>query len=162
LGISVDRLLAAGLNSNINNTHGGSLSNSIDPQAKEQNMNWYLDVLKKYADFGGRARRKEYWMFALFNVLIYIAILIFSAILGSIDNSLALIGSLLLVVYALAIFVPSLAVAVRRLHDTGRSGWWFLIAFVPVVGGIILLVFTVQDSVPGENEYGKNPKEVLA
>jgi uncharacterized membrane protein YhaH (DUF805 family) len=125
-------------------------------------MNWYLDVLKKYADFGGRARRKEYWMFALFNVLIYIAILIFSAILGSIDNSLALIGSLLLVVYALAIFVPSLAVAVRRLHDTGRSGWWFLIAFVPVVGGIILLVFTVQDSVPGENEYGKNPKEVLA
>jgi uncharacterized membrane protein YhaH (DUF805 family) len=125
-------------------------------------MNWYLDVLKKYADFGGRARRKEYWMFALFNVLIYIAILIFSAILGSIDNSLALIGSLLLVVYALAIFVPSLAVAVRRLHDTGRSGWWFLIAFVPVVGGIILLVFTVQDGVPGENEYGKNPKEVLA
>ena len=125
-------------------------------------MNWYLDVLKKYADFGGRARRKEYWMFALFNFLIYIAILIFSAILGSIDNSLALIGSLLLVIYGLAIFVPSLAVAVRRLHDTGRSGWWFLIAFVPVVGGIILLVFTVQDSVPGENEYGKNPKEVLA
>jgi uncharacterized membrane protein YhaH (DUF805 family) len=125
-------------------------------------MNWYLDVLKKYADFGGRARRKEYWMFALFNFLIYIAILIFSAILGSIDNSLALIGSLLLVIYGLAIFVPSLAVAVRRLHDTGRSGWWFLIAFVPFVGGIILLVFTVQDGVPGENEYGKNPKEVLA
>ena len=125
-------------------------------------MNWYLDVLKKYADFGGRARRKEYWMFALFNLLIYIAILIFSAILGSIDNSLALIGSLLLVVYGLAIFVPSLAVAVRRLHDTGRSGWWFLIAFVPFVGGIILLVFTVQDSAPGENLYGKNPKEVLA
>jgi uncharacterized membrane protein YhaH (DUF805 family) len=125
-------------------------------------MNWYLDVLKKYADFGGRARRKEYWMFALFNALIYIAILIFSAILGSIDNSLALIGSLLLVVYGLAIFVPSLAVAVRRLHDTGRSGWWFLIAFVPFVGGIILLVFTVQDSVPGENEYGKNPKELAA
>ena len=125
-------------------------------------MNWYLDVLKKYAEFSGRARRKEYWMFALFNALIYIAILIFSAILGSIDNSLALIGSLLLVIYGLAIFVPSLAVAVRRLHDTGRSGWWFLIAFVPFVGGIILLVFTVQDSVPGENEYGKNPKELAA
>ena len=129
---------------------------------KEHNMNWYLDVFKKYADFSGRARRKEYWMFALFNALIYIAILIFSAILGSIDNSLALIGSLLLVVYALAIFLPSLAVAVRRLHDTGRSGWWFLIAFVPFVGGIILLVFTVQDSMPGENQYGKNPKEILA
>jgi uncharacterized membrane protein YhaH (DUF805 family) len=125
-------------------------------------MNWYLDVLKKYAEFSGRARRKEYWMFALFNALIYIAIMVFSAILGSIDNSLALIGTLLLLVYALAIFVPSLAVAVRRLHDTGRSGWWFLIAFVPFVGGIILLVFTVQDSVPGENEYGKNPKELAA
>jgi uncharacterized membrane protein YhaH (DUF805 family) len=125
-------------------------------------MNWYLDVLKKYAEFSGRARRKEYWMFALFNALIYIAIMIFSAILGAIDNSLALIGTLLLLVYILAIFVPSLAVAVRRLHDTGRSGWWFLIAFVPFVGGIILLVFTVQDSVPGENEYGKNPKELAA
>ena len=125
-------------------------------------MNWYLDVLKKYADFSGRARRKEYWMFALFNVLIYIAILIFSAILGSIDNSLALIGSLLLMIYGLAIFIPSLAVAVRRLHDTSRSGWWLLIGLVPFVGGIIFLVFAVSDSTPGENEYGKNPKELAA
>jgi uncharacterized membrane protein YhaH (DUF805 family) len=125
-------------------------------------MNWYLDVLKRYADFSGRARRKEYWMFALFNAIAYVAILIISTILASIDNSLGLIGSLLLVVYALAILIPSLAVAVRRLHDTSRSGWWFLIAFVPFVGGIILLVFTVQDSAPGENLYGKNPKGVAA
>jgi uncharacterized membrane protein YhaH (DUF805 family) len=125
-------------------------------------MNWYLDVLKKYADFNGRARRKEYWMFYLFNALIYIAIMIFSAILGSIDNSLALIGTLLLIIYLLAVFVPGLAVAVRRLHDTGRSGWWLLIALVPFVGGIIFLVFAVQDSTPGENEYGKNPKELAA
>src|SRR5262245_14061176 len=110
---------------------------------KEHNMNWYLDVLKKYADFSGRARRKEYWMFALFNAIAYVAILILSAVLASIEESLALIGSLLLMVYGLAVLVPGLAVAVRRLHDTGRSGWWFLIAFVPFVGGIILLVFTV-------------------
>ncbi|HEX5081730.1 MAG TPA: DUF805 domain-containing protein [Blastocatellia bacterium] len=124
-------------------------------------MNWYLDVLKKYADFSGRARRKEYWMFVLFNILICIAIMIFSAILASIDTSLALIGTLLLVVYGLAIIVPGLAVTVRRLHDTGRSGWWILIALVPVAG-IVLLVFEVQDSTPGENEYGKNPKELAA
>jgi uncharacterized membrane protein YhaH (DUF805 family) len=125
-------------------------------------MNWYVDVLKKYAVFSGRARRKEYWMFTLFNIIAYIVILIISTALAAIDNSLGLIGSLLLLLYAFAVIVPSLAVAVRRLHDTGRSGWWFLIAFVPFVGGIILLVFTVQDSVPGENEYGKNPKGAFA
>lgn len=124
-------------------------------------MNWYLDVLKKYAEFSGRARRKEYWMFALFNLIIFVALMIFSAVIASMDESLGMIGSLLILVYSLAILLPGLAVAVRRLHDTGRSGWWFLIAFVPF-GGIVLLVFTVQDSAPGENQYGKNPKGVAA
>lgn len=112
--------------------------------------------------FSGRARRKEYWMYTLFNIIAMVVLSIFSAILGSIDESLALIGTLLLVVYYLAVLVPSLAVVVRRLHDTGRSGWWILVGLAPFVGGIILLVFLVQDSVPGENEYGKNPKEVYA
>jgi uncharacterized membrane protein YhaH (DUF805 family) len=101
-------------------------------------------------------------MYTLFNIIAIVVLMIFSAILGSIDQSLALIGTLLLVVYYLAVLVPSLAVVVRRLHDTGRSGWWFLVGFVPFVGGIILLVFLVQDSAPGENEYGKNPKESYA
>jgi len=128
----------------------------------EQSMNWYLDVLKKYSVFSGRARRKEYWMYTLFNIIASIALVIVSTILGSIDSSLALLGSLLLMVYSLAVLVPSLAVVVRRLHDTGRSGWWILVSLVPFVGGIILIVFLVQDGTPGENEYGKNPKEAYA
>jgi uncharacterized membrane protein YhaH (DUF805 family) len=124
-------------------------------------MNWYLDALKKYAEFSGRARRKEYWMFALFNAIILVAIVVFTLVIASMDESLSMIGGLLIIVYSLATLLPGLAVAVRRLHDTGRSGWWFLIAFVPF-GGIVLLVFTVQDSAPGENQYGKNPKEIAA
>jgi len=119
-------------------------------------MNWYIEVLKKYAVFSGRARRKEYWYFALFN-------LIFSLVLGFIDGvigtfspetGLGLLGG----IYSLAILIPSLAVSVRRLHDTGRSGWWLLVALIPLIGVIVLLVFTVQDSHQGANEYGENPK----
>lgn len=117
-------------------------------------MNWYLEVLKKYADFNGRARRKEYWMFALFNFIVIVALLIVDGILGTIG--------LLYGLYLLAVLLPSIGVTVRRLHDTGRSGWWILIGLVPFVGGIILLVFAIQDGTPGENEYGKNPKEAFA
>jgi uncharacterized membrane protein YhaH (DUF805 family) len=123
-------------------------------------MNWYLDVLKKYADFNGRARRKEYWMFFLFNVIITIVLMIVDGILGTsaVPGTLGLLGAL----YSLVLLIPGIAVAVRRLHDTGRSGWWILIGLVPFVGFIVLIVFMVQDGTPGENQFGKNPKMVTA
>ncbi|MFJ8659967.1 DUF805 domain-containing protein [Streptomyces sp. NPDC093795] len=117
-------------------------------------MNWYLDVLKKYAVFSGRARRKEYWMYILFNAIA-------AVVLMAVDFALSTYP-LLTAVYTLAVLVPSLAVTVRRLHDTGRSGWWYFIAFVPLVGGIILLVFTCSDSEGHDNAYGANPKAALA
>jgi uncharacterized membrane protein YhaH (DUF805 family) len=129
-------------------------------QGKEQIMNWYLEVLKKYADFNGRARRKEYWMFFLFNIIITIVLVIVDGMLGTsaVPGALGLLGAL----YSLALLVPGIAVAVRRLHDTGRSGWWILIGLVPFVGFIVLIVFMVQDGTPGENQFGKNPKMVTA
>jgi uncharacterized membrane protein YhaH (DUF805 family) len=117
-------------------------------------MNWYLEVLKKYAVFSGRARRKEYWMFALFNIII-------SFVLGFIEGLAGGPGALA-GIYSLAVLIPSLAVSVRRLHDTDRSGWWLLIALIPLIGALVLLVFVVQDSQPGENQYGLNPKTTLA
>jgi uncharacterized membrane protein YhaH (DUF805 family) len=112
-------------------------------------MNWYLDVLKQYAVFQGRARRKEYWMFTLFSVLATIVCSIIDGILGIM---------LLMPLYSLAVLLPSIGVAIRRLHDTGRSGWWILISLVPAVGGIILLIFLCLDSEAGDNAYGANPK----
>ncbi|MFJ8793211.1 DUF805 domain-containing protein [Streptomyces sp. NPDC102462] len=113
-------------------------------------MNWYIEVLKKYAVFGGRARRKEYWMFALVNVVIAIVLAIVDAILGN---------QILSLIYTLAILLPGLGVSVRRLHDTGRTGWWLLIGIIPVVGFIVLLVFTVSEGTRGQNAYGADPKE---
>lgn len=118
-------------------------------------MNWYIKVIKKYAVFNGRARRKEYWMFFLFNIII-------ASILGLIEVFTGIAPesdqSILVTLYMLAVFLPGLGVGVRRLHDTGQSGWLLLIAFVPIIGAITLLVFMVQDSQPGENQYGPNPK----
>lgn len=106
-------------------------------------------VLTKYATFSGRARRSEYWFFAL-------AYLIASVVANIIDQ---MIGTQLFVyILALALLLPSLAVGVRRLHDTGRSGWWILIGLVPIVGFIVLIVFYVQDSQPMTNAYGPSPK----
>lgn len=122
-------------------------------------MEWYLNCIKQnYTNFSGRARRKEYWMFTLINLLIVIAFEIVIAILGSMSDVLALVGAIVYLVYALGVFLPSLAVAVRRLHDTDRSGWWLLIALVPLVGSIVLLCFLCFDSTPGDNQYGANPK----
>ena len=117
-------------------------------------MNWYLEVLKKYAVFNGRARRKEYWMFFFFNILI-------GTVLGIIDGVAGLVG-LLGGLYALALLIPGIAVSVRRLHDTGRSGWWLLIGLVPLVGAVVLLIFFVQDSHSDQNQYGPNPKRLVA
>lgn len=113
-------------------------------------MEWYLKALKNYVGFQGRARRKEYWMFILFSIIVSIVL--------SILESIANISSVLSGLYSLAVLLPSLAVGVRRLHDTGRSGWWLLISLIPLVGAIILIVFMCQDSQENDNQYGPNPK----
>ena len=121
-------------------------------------MNWYLKVLKQYADFSGRARRTEYWMFVLFNMIFAIVAMILDNVLGIAMEGIGygpLYG-----LYALAMLIPGLAVAVRRLHDVGKSGWMILIALIPLIGAIWLLVLMVTDSNAGENQYGQNPKEV--
>ncbi len=123
-------------------------------------MNWYLKVLKQYADFNGRARRMEYWMFVLFNMMIAIILLIIDNVIGIAFEDIGY-GPLYLL-YCLAIIIPSLAVAVRRLHDSGKSGWWILISFIPIIGGIWLLVLFLMDSDPGDNEYGPNPKVITS
>lgn len=118
-------------------------------------MQWYLEVLKKYVVFSGRARRKELWMFTLFSFII-------SMILGTIDNIIGTTNStgsgLLSSIYGLAVLLPSLAVGARRLHDTGRSAGWLFIALLPVIGWIILIVFYVQEGQPGDNQHGPDPK----
>lgn len=121
-------------------------------------MNWYLKVLKQYADFSGRARRKEYWMFVLFNMIFAIVAMILDNVLGIAMEEIGygpLYG-----LYVLAMLIPGLAVAVRRLHDVGKSGWMILISLIPLIGAIWLLVLMVTDSNTGENQYGQNPKEV--
>ena len=108
-------------------------------------MKWYFVVLQKYIVFEGRARRQEYWMFMLVNFII-------SLILA------ALSFGVLETVYGLAVFLPSLGVSFRRLHDTGRSGLWLLLGLIPIIGALVLLYFFAQDSTPGTNQYGPNPK----
>ena len=124
-------------------------------------MNWYLEVLRKYAVFDGRARRKEYWMFALFNIIIILALGLVEGLLGIGDLGGSGYGPLSLI-YSLGIILPSVGVAIRRLHDTGRSGWWLLITLIPILGGLVVLVFMILDSQPGSNQYGPNPKGVGA
>ena len=123
-------------------------------------MNWYLQVLKKYAVFTGRAQRAEYWYFFLFNLIIAIALGIIDGLLGtySAESGYGLLSGL----YMLAVLIPGIAVGVRRLHDTNRSGWWMLIGLIPIIGTIVLIVFFVLDSTPGENQHGPNPKGVMA
>src|SRR5579871_228739 len=117
-------------------------------------MNWYVEVLKKYAVFSGRARRKEYWMFALISFLISLVLSVLDSVLGLTRGGIGPLDGL----YSLAVLIPGLAVTIRRLHDTNRSGWWLLINVVPLIGWIIFLVFLVADSDPCENQNGPNPK----
>jgi uncharacterized membrane protein YhaH (DUF805 family) len=121
-------------------------------------MSWYLQVLKQYAVFSGRARRKEYWMFVLVNVIISVVLNLVVRITTNESGSSPIFWLSLL--YSLAILLPSLAVVVRRLHDTNRNGWWILLNLVPLIGSIVLLVWLVTDSNAGENRYGPNPKLV--
>ena len=110
-------------------------------------MNWYLEVLKKYAVFTGRARRQEYWMFVLINIIIAIALGFIGGFLG--------IHNVLGTIYQLAVLVPSIAVGVRRMHDTDHSGWWLLL---PIVN----LIFAVTAGQQGENRFGSDPKAEVA
>ncbi len=107
-------------------------------------MDYFIGALKQYADFTGRARRKEYWMF----ILIYMIINIILAVLGLEAISM---------IVGLVLLIPSISIATRRLHDTGRTGWWQLIVLVPLIGIIVLIVFLIQDS-HDANDYGENPK----
>lgn len=121
-------------------------------------MNWYIKVLKNYCVFSGRAQRAEYWFFLLFNIIAAIIVSTLDNLIGT-TSAEGGIGILYLV-YNLAVLLPALGVSVRRLHDTGRSGWMLLLGLIPCVGGIVLFVFAVQDSSPGANQYGPNPKGV--
>jgi uncharacterized membrane protein YhaH (DUF805 family) len=114
-------------------------------------MNYYLEVFKKYAVFSGRARRSEYWYFTLFNFIVSIILAIISSIAGDKNG---LIG----IAYALVVFIPGIALSVRRLHDVNKSGWMLLILLIPFVGAIWLLVLMCTDGDMGDNEYGPNPK----
>lgn len=117
-------------------------------------INYYIDALRyKYADFSGRARRSEYWYFVLFNFLAYI-------ILFTIGFAFGEYGIFLVAIYALGIIIPSLAIVVRRLHDVGKSGWFYFISLIPLIGGIWLLVLLCTDSEPGRNKWGYNPKGI--
>ena len=119
-------------------------------------MNWYLQVLKNYTNFSGRARRKEFWYFFLFNTLIIYALAYIDRMTGIVDQGTGV--GLLTGIYGLATLVPNLAVYVRRLHDSGKSGWWIFLIGVPLRGSIVVLFFLVRDSNPASNKYGENPK----
>ena len=120
-------------------------------------MEWYLKPWKKFVDFSGRARRKEYWIFTLINVIIASII---TAIFPAATTSGGMVQpSVVSSIFSLVILLPSLAVAVRRLHDTNRNGWLILIALIPLVGWILVLVWLCTDSNQGENDYGPDPKE---
>ena len=124
-------------------------------------MNWFLVAVKqKYADFTGRATRSEYWYFVLFYLILSAGLMIVDALLGWFNSELGI--GVLSGIYTLALMIPSLSVTVRRLHDTGRSAWWLLVGLIPIVGGIVLLVFFVQDSQDAVNRFGTNPKAALA
>jgi uncharacterized membrane protein YhaH (DUF805 family) len=132
-------------------------------------MEWMLMPLRRYADFSGRSRRKEYWMFTLGILLVYVilgALIAMGGLFSSFGNpgaepqmsAIGWIGIVLLGIFALGIFIPALAVIVRRLHDQDKSGWFILIQFIPYIGGIIMLIFMCIEGTKGENRYGPDPK----
>jgi uncharacterized membrane protein YhaH (DUF805 family) len=122
----------------------------INRKCKELDMEHFTAAIQQFANFEGRNTRTQYWMFILFYVIFYIVCAVVDNILGK-----PIISGL----YSLVLLVPSIAAATRRLHDTGRSGWWQLIGLIPILGAIVLIVFLAQDSAAGDNEYGANPKE---
>ena len=128
-------------------------------------MEWMLMPLKRYADFSGRSRRKEYWMWVLFQVVLFTAVAILGGIVfGFGDPASGAVGGLggvlliLLALLGLAFLIPNIAVTVRRFHDQDKSGWWFLLNFIPYIGGIIVLVFMCIEGSRGPNRFGPDPK----
>ena len=124
-------------------------------------MEWYLKVMRdNYANFKGRARRKEYWMFTLFFMLFLLASsFVFGALVGILgDNTGTILGVSILIVLYFGHLVPALAVTVRRLHDTGKSGWMYLLVIIPYIGSLIIFIFTVIEGDKGDNKYGPDPK----
>ena len=131
-------------------------------------MEWMLMPLRRYADFSGRSRRKEYWMWTLFILIVYVVLgglffagFDFASMSTGGDPGISAIGWIaiaLFAIFALAIFIPALAVTIRRLHDQDKSGWFILLQFIPYIGGIILLVFMCLEGTKGENRFGPDPK----
>ena len=123
-------------------------------------MELMFQPLRKYADFNGRARRSEFWLFALFIWVVEFVLMMLNG--GMTMNAGGTpnfgIGFILLCVFGLAMFIPSLAVAFRRLHDTNRSAWWLLIGLIPFIGALVLIVFYLLDGTPGPNRFGPDPK----
>jgi uncharacterized membrane protein YhaH (DUF805 family) len=129
-------------------------------QPKQTNiMEWYLTVLRRYADFSGRSRRKEYWMYTLFNLIFMIIAAVLDNVLGLTFHELLPYGYIYLA-YALIVLIPGLAVAVRRMHDIGKSGWMLFVAIIPLVGAIWLLVLLVTEGENRDNKWGANPKQL--
>lgn len=118
-------------------------------------MSWYINVLKNYATFNGRARRREYWMFSLFHMIILALILWLSI---TFETDVSGLTAILSILYILVTLIPHLAVLVRRLHDTNQSGWFYLISFIPFIGPIVLFVFLCKKGTCGDNYYGPDPK----
>ena len=127
-------------------------------------MNWMLMPLYRYADFSGRSRRREYWMFFLLNLLISLAVwtlLAVTFLAGMSETEMTVVMLPVFILYGLvvlAFMIPGLAVTVRRLHDTDRSGWTLLLALVPLVGAILLIVYYCTEGTPGPNRFGPDPK----
>lgn len=128
-------------------------------------MEWMLMPFRRYAEFSGRSRRKEYWMFVLFMVLVYFALAVVLTVLGlSGDTEGSLFGAgggvmlIILLLFGLAVIIPSIAVQVRRFHDQDKSGWFVLLNLIPYIGGIIVLVFMCLEGTKGPNRYGPDPK----
>ena len=112
-------------------------------------MNWYIQAIKNYFDFSGRARRKEYWMFSIISAVITLLLSIIDSLIG-----IQLLTSL----YSLFVLIPNLSVSFRRIHDIDKSAWWFLISLIPVIGAIVLLIFSILPGTIGTNKYGDDPK----
>lgn len=126
-------------------------------------MNWYLNAFKKYFEFSGRARRKEFWMFLLFHyIFIFLIVFLVFWLTGDLHESdeTNYVFATIICTYLLLSFIPSLAITVRRLHDSGKSGWWLLLNLIPYIGWFVILIFTCFDSNQGENKWGPNPKRV--
>lgn len=123
-------------------------------------MKWYLKCLKQYFDFSGRARRKEYWLFCLFNLIIAYILNVIDSVIGlTFPVGIVELG-ILGVIYSILLFIPGLAVGVRRLHDIGKSGWFYLIGLIPLVGAIIVLIWFCKEGEHKTNKWGPDPKNI--